>query len=954
MQTPTVPGNFSLAEVPWLRTARCRRIMSTMRSSMAMAGVVLGLSMGGLSDAAAAMMVSGVISADTVWSAAQSPVTVQGDVTVDQDATLTVEPGVEVRMAANASFTLNRGAVVAVGTVEKPIVISSAIAAPAPGSWGQWRFRQGTRSAQTRLEHVRIEYGSGVVIEKSSPTLDRVSINHHRGPAIEMDLESSPSGQSLSAAGNTLNAIVVPSGIVRGQVLWGLVGIPYLVREGLVEIGQPSLTIEPELLNVGAGTLTPMRVVLDAAAPAGGRLIALSSSSSDAVKVPATVTVAEGSSSAAFEVRALGFTSALLSASHPELGSARAQVNVVSLPALQLDPSVWSMALGMPYGITVRLPAAAPAGGIPIQLRAEPSGIFQLPAGITVPAGQSQVQFVVQGLAHGSARISAQAQGLRAASVDVETSRMTLILLPHELRASVPIVVGDAREASVALSHRAPLGGLTVRIASEAPNVVGVSPAELVVAEGDYASVGKAMLQAKAKGQARVQLSAANSQDGYANVTVRSPTVLRWGFVDSQSAVVLGHQLRSVGGLWIERTVDGEPDYGAENLSVELRCVSSAVCEVPSTLTIPSGRASVEVTAIGVGLGVSEIEAKAAGVQATKIGVHVVEPTFKFADRYGTPWSGHRYMGLRQDLSLCFSVPAAHDHVRFVTDKPWSIDFDLSDQNPAGVVSGIYAQSSGGSSAAQSTISPGMGCSSPLFVGEASQMGRYRVNASSAGIRLAQSAVQRIHADRELSLGAACSDCIQFSVVKGFHADIAVRTLHLGDYEDAPETLTLKLRCVDAPICSVPAEITIPSGTSPWTPVRLPVLGLQEGTTTIEASVPGSQRYPEVYSVAVSVAPPVWTFSSDDDTLTVPVGQSSYSQVCIGKWDGRSYATAPVSVSVASSKPEVLRPSVRTLSLAEGDSCVGVDLLGIATGKARVSFEAPGLTPAVIAVEVLP
>lgn len=90
-----------------------------MRSSMAMAGVVLGLSMGGLSDAAAAMMVSGVISADTVWSAAQSPVTVQGDVTVDQDATLTVEPGVEVRMAANASFTLNRGAVVAVGTVGK-------------------------------------------------------------------------------------------------------------------------------------------------------------------------------------------------------------------------------------------------------------------------------------------------------------------------------------------------------------------------------------------------------------------------------------------------------------------------------------------------------------------------------------------------------------------------------------------------------------------------------------------------------------------------------------------------------------------------------------------------------------------------------------------------------------------------------------------------------------------
>ena len=953
MQTFTVLSAIWWATAPWLRIHCGRWRLRALRSYWPMACAAVVLSMGGMSESIAATTVSGVMNSNTVWSAAQSPVTLQGDVTLDQDATLAVEPGVEVRMAANASFTVVRGALHAVGTVDRPIVITSAETAPVPGAWGSWRFTQGTRSAQTRLGYVRIEYGSGVVIEKSSPTFDHVAINHHHGPAVSMDLESSPTGQFLSATGNTLNAIVVPAGTVRGQVVWGLVGIPYLVREGLLEVGQPSLAIEPETLNVGAGTFTSMRVVLAAAAPPGGQTIALSSSSGDAVKVPANITVAEGSSHADFEVRAVGFTSALLSASHPELGSARARVNVVSLPALQLDPSAGSMALGMPYSVTLRLPAVAPAGGTPVQLRAEPSGVFQLPTSITIPAGQSEAQFIVQGLAGGSARISAQAQGYRGASVDVDTGRMSLMLLPAQLRASVPIVVGESREAAVALSHRAPLGGLTVRFASEVTNVLGVSPAQLVVAEGDYVSVGKLIVQANSKGQARIQLAANNAQDAHASVTVRNPTVLRWRHAENQGDVVLGHQLKRVSGLWIEKTVDGEPYYEAEDVAVELRCTSGAVCEVPSTVTIPSGRWAADVSVLGVGLGATDIEAKVAGAQVARLAARVVEPTFKFADRDGYGLSGHRYMGLRQDFSLCFSVPSVPDEVRFMTSKPWQVDFSLSEQNPPAVVSGIYAQSTGGSSATQSTINPDAGCSSPLFVSEASQMGSYRINASLAGTRIAQSAVQRIHADRELSLSAACGDCASFSVVKGFHADIAARTLYLGGPEDAPEKLTVQLRCVDAAVCSVPAEITIPAGTSPWSPMTLPVLGLQEGQTTIEATVAGSQRYPEVYSVAVNVAPPVWTFSTDDDPLTVSVGQSVYSAACIGKWDGRSYALAPVAVSVVSGKPDILRPSSGALSLDAGASCVGVDLWGVSAGKTQVHFEAPGLKSG-IAVEVRP
>lgn len=188
---------------------------------------------------------SGTISSQTVLRASQSPYLMQGDVVLDGDATLTIEPGVTLRMAAGASFLLRKGALQAVGTPDKPILITSAAATPAPGDWRQWRMAAGTRSAQTLLDHVTIEYGSGVVIESASPSINNTAFNHHSGPAIGVDLASSPAGKGNSAKGNSLNAIAVPSGTIRSQVIWGMVGIPYLVQQGLIQIGQAPLSIEP-------------------------------------------------------------------------------------------------------------------------------------------------------------------------------------------------------------------------------------------------------------------------------------------------------------------------------------------------------------------------------------------------------------------------------------------------------------------------------------------------------------------------------------------------------------------------------------------------------------------------------------------------------------------------------------------------------------------------------------
>src|SRR5256885_5024366 len=119
-----------------------------------------------------------------------------------------------------------------------------------PGDWRQWRMAAGTRSAQTLLDHVTIEYGSGVVIESASPSINNTAFNHHSGPAIGVDLASSPAGKGNSAKGNSLNAIAVPSGPIRSQVIWGMVGIPYLVQQGLIQIDRKSTRLNSSHLVI--------------------------------------------------------------------------------------------------------------------------------------------------------------------------------------------------------------------------------------------------------------------------------------------------------------------------------------------------------------------------------------------------------------------------------------------------------------------------------------------------------------------------------------------------------------------------------------------------------------------------------------------------------------------------------------------------------------------------------
>ncbi|WP_332673681.1 hypothetical protein [Comamonas sp.] len=431
----------------------------------------------GSGHAMAQSMITGTINTTTTLRAAQSPYLFQGDVVLDNNATLSIEPGVTIQMAAASSFTLKKGALQALGTPSQPITITSAATTPAAGDWRQWRFTAGTNNALTQLGYVTIEYGSGVAVEGASPVINNTAINQHSGPAITIDLASSPAGTGNTANGNSLNAISVPSGTIRAQVVWGLVGIPYLVQQGLVNIGQAPLTLEPSKLKLSPGVVALLRVTLNAPAPAGSILVDVTSSVPSVASAVSRVTIPEGQTSADLEIQASSLGTTMVTASHATLGFAETQVEVVNLPSLGLAPASPTVGVNRNYPMTLSLPAPA-VSNVAVQISNADAAVLSAPTSLVVPAGQQSVTFEVTGLVDGVSRLAAQAEGYASALATV-TVRGKALVLPS----SVVVAPGGTTIVTIEATEPAPAGGLSVGL-TLAQSSLAQAPASVQIPAG--------------------------------------------------------------------------------------------------------------------------------------------------------------------------------------------------------------------------------------------------------------------------------------------------------------------------------------------------------------------------------------------------------------------------------------------------------------------------------------
>jgi len=108
---------------------------------------------------AAATYVEGQITKDTIWTLVDSPFIVSKNIIVLSNATLTIEPGVEVRFGQNKSLTIS-GKLYANGT-GKTITFTSNKDSPSPGDWGSVRF---TGAQKSTLVDCLVTYAENGII----------------------------------------------------------------------------------------------------------------------------------------------------------------------------------------------------------------------------------------------------------------------------------------------------------------------------------------------------------------------------------------------------------------------------------------------------------------------------------------------------------------------------------------------------------------------------------------------------------------------------------------------------------------------------------------------------------------------------------------------------------------------------------------------------------------------
>jgi uncharacterized protein (TIGR03437 family) len=250
-----------------------------------------------------------------------------------------------------------------------------------------------------------------------------------------------------------------------------------------------SLTITPG--SVTGGEPASGTVTLESAAPAGGVLVNLASSST-AAAVPASVVVPAGSSFVQFDVSTSPVedsTVATITATSEDSQSASLTITtgegpgpqLGTLSGLTLNPTTVNG--GQPSTGTITLTQAAPQGGVLVNLSSNQASAVT-PASLIIPAGSTSRTFTVTTAAvEGAvvAQITATSANATAALLTInpggdagEGTLASLSLSPGSVTGLV-----ENSTATVTLAQAAPSGGVVVNLSSN--NAAATVPASVTI-----------------------------------------------------------------------------------------------------------------------------------------------------------------------------------------------------------------------------------------------------------------------------------------------------------------------------------------------------------------------------------------------------------------------------------------------------------------------------------------
>jgi len=208
--------------------------------------VIAGLGNRTLFPVAKATYVEGAITQNTAWTLVDSPFVLSGDLAVYPNATLAIEPGVEVRFGGEFSLFIN-GTLLADGTNDEMIKFTSNKQDPGAGDWEGIVFASTQTSS---LTHCIIEYGvNGTMVASGSLNVQYSKVNWNSQNGIVI-MNGSVVIENSEIANNSMSGILV-SGTNQVTVRKNSIMSNH---DGITLLGDSILNLSIDQNNISSGS----------------------------------------------------------------------------------------------------------------------------------------------------------------------------------------------------------------------------------------------------------------------------------------------------------------------------------------------------------------------------------------------------------------------------------------------------------------------------------------------------------------------------------------------------------------------------------------------------------------------------------------------------------------------------------------------------------------------------
>jgi parallel beta-helix repeat protein len=142
---------------------------------------------------------------NTTWTKSNSPYRINGDLVVDFDFTLTIEPGVEIEFTDDY-YLYVEGNLTVTGTPVEHVVFTSSKGSPSPGDWNSIRVNS---TGHVKMNYCDISYGNNAVyiFGSSENKIENTTVSNGKGHGIFVRYSSYTSIKNSDIYSNMLNGV---------------------------------------------------------------------------------------------------------------------------------------------------------------------------------------------------------------------------------------------------------------------------------------------------------------------------------------------------------------------------------------------------------------------------------------------------------------------------------------------------------------------------------------------------------------------------------------------------------------------------------------------------------------------------------------------------------------------------------------------------------------------------